>query len=293
MKNNLKTGLVIVNYNRSLIIHNILKDFKAYESIDKIVIVDNHSSDKDIIKNEECDKVHIIWETNNNGYAKGNNTGINYLKNNCKCNYIFIANPDVYFSNSTIEDIINAFNEHPEFAIITCARIDPDKNGNDLQYLKKDFNSFTKQLCLYFAFIKKYILMPKHAVYTYNNNNRNIISISESPGSFFGIKISYYTNNCVFDEKTFLFGEEMILAYKTIKQMHYKIGFLSYSLYEHRHKRYASTTSLKSIKSYKFALQSRRYFQKNYLKFNSFQLFILKLAEYISLLERFLFYLFK
>ena len=87
---------------------SISKEIQFMNSIDKIVVVDNCSTDNSYVqlKEFENEKIHVVQSEKNGGYGYGNNIGIDYLKN--LVDYIIVANPDVVFKESvdTISRII-------------------------------------------------------------------------------------------------------------------------------------------------------------------------------------------
>lgn len=155
MKNNIKEkeiGIVVLNYKnfRETIecVKGILlqKDVSFY-----IVIVDNGSSnesfDELFAQFENNDKIHIIKSDINLGYAKGNNLGINYLRNKGIEN-IFIANSDLLFKSPyVLKQIIEAY--EPGIGLINPIICNPD--GQIDQRV-----SYKKKL-LYLRMLKKFL----------------------------------------------------------------------------------------------------------------------------------------
>ncbi|KWX80818.1 glycosyltransferase, partial [Paenibacillus jilunlii] len=81
-----------------------------------IIIVDNGSSDGsgEFIKKsfEAFDNIHTIINKDNIGYAKGNNIGYCYAKEELQANYIIILNNDTLIKQSLfVEKIIQLYNE--------------------------------------------------------------------------------------------------------------------------------------------------------------------------------------
>ena len=66
-----KLGFVIVNYNDYKMTLNLLRNIKDYKVLNKIVIVDNKSTDNSLkyLQKYENDKIHIIEAEENKGYA--------------------------------------------------------------------------------------------------------------------------------------------------------------------------------------------------------------------------------
>ena len=70
-----KIGFVIVNYNDYKTTKRLLDEIKRFKTLEKIVVVDNNSTDNSYqdLKKEEQKNVVIIKNEQNNGYASGMN----------------------------------------------------------------------------------------------------------------------------------------------------------------------------------------------------------------------------
>jgi len=285
MKN--RIGIVIVNFNRSRLVAEIVSIFSGYAVIDQIAVVDNCSTDnsREVLLSVESDKVKVIFAESNGGYARGNNLGLAYLRENRHCDICFVVNPDVFFEANVIETVVKYMEKNPDYAIMTCAQTDPMSKTPSCQYGKRLFDTFWIQFLNYFNLPRHYYILKKFYVYSYDINHKDVLGIAEALGSFFGIRMSCFDGGNVFDEGTFLYWEEQLLGFK-VKQMGYKIGFVSTCIYEHRHIQYSATTNDKSLKLFRYSLQSQRYLQEKYLHFNAIQKTIVRLAEKVAIVER-------
>lgn len=282
----MKSGIVIVNYNRGNLVKEISSIFSAYKIVDKIVIVDNNSTDNsvEILQSINHDKIEVFAQYENLGYARGNNVGLRYLYEKLNYDYAFIVNPDVYFTEEVLIRILSAFEVHSDYAVITTARVDPDSNGKDLQYSRSYFGTYSELILSMLNITRHYILQPKYGVYEYDINNHSLQEICVAPGSFFGVRLSMIKDIDYLDEGTFLYGEEACLATR-LERIGYKEGFLSDVVYEHRHIRNSTTSSDKSLRSYKFMLHSKYYYSKQYMHINNVKYYMLKSIGIISILE--------
>lgn len=104
-----KIGVVILNYNNYADTISCVESTLTQKRVYKIIIVDNGSSNNsfDILnkKYSDIEKIDLIKNSTNIGYAKGNNVGIDHLVDK-GCNYIFIANSDIYFTSSDIVSML-------------------------------------------------------------------------------------------------------------------------------------------------------------------------------------------
>ena len=284
-----KIGVVVVCYNEGKIIAPTLNVYIGYDSISHIIVVDNGSTDDTprYFNEIKSEKVEIIYTGVDNGYARGNNIGLEYLYKELHCEYAVITQPDVFFEENVIITLAKKIDENKNYAILTSSRIDPMDKAPQLQYVTRRPETFWLQFVTYFAFLRRKCFLNKYGAYTFDKSNDSIIDIAESPGAFFMIQLNVFDKiGGYFDPGTFLYNEESMLAIR-VTRVGMKIGYLSNVIYEHRHTQHSVTKNGVSMKVIKWGLESKKYFQDHYLHFNPLQKFILHLAERMSIIERF------
>ncbi|MDR2409250.1 MAG: glycosyltransferase [Bacteroidales bacterium] len=123
----MKIGIVVLNYNDSQSVQNLITLISGYQSINHIVIVDNMSTDNsfDVLKNLENNKCSVVSSGRNGGYAYGNNVGMTYLIDNYQSDIIFIANPDVIFEENFVVRIVESLINHKEYAVLSGLMLYP------------------------------------------------------------------------------------------------------------------------------------------------------------------------
>lgn len=114
-----KFGFVILHYNAldmtKECIGNILNLFNNKDII--IVIVDNASPNGSgkALKHfySEQQKIRVILHHKNDGFARGNNIGFNYLKNNYNIDFMIVMNNDVIIKQADfLNKIERIYNKH-------------------------------------------------------------------------------------------------------------------------------------------------------------------------------------
>ena len=77
----MKKGMVILNYNDYENTIKMILQVRDYKNINKIVVVDNHSTDSSVEKITPYLNKHVVLleARKNGGYAFGNNLGLKYL----------------------------------------------------------------------------------------------------------------------------------------------------------------------------------------------------------------------
>ena len=116
----MKTGIVILNYNDYENTIQMLNQIKDYTCLDKIVIVDNCSTDQSVekLKVYENKKIVLLEASENKGYASGNNLGLSYLEKNTSCEIAIISNPDIVVSESVLKELIHDMKTHADISFL-------------------------------------------------------------------------------------------------------------------------------------------------------------------------------
>lgn len=284
----MNVGVIVLNYNDYETTLRLIEQIKDYDAIHNIVVVDNCSTNKSFIKLKRLslnEKVDVIQSDKNGGYAYGNNFGAKYLIDNYKSDIVFIANPDVEFDENVVKSIINQF-VNTNYAMISCIMANSDGiiNKNPIWNL----NSYKDDLieCFIITNYLKKKLFPQKIDF-----DKEIIDVGILPGSFFGIRTDIFKEVGYFDEGTFLFCEERILARK-LHDKKYKIGLITTLSYNHMHSVTINKT-FKAMQTQKMIFNSRLYYHEKYNRISKFQFTILKIAMKFSLFEGFILRLFR
>lgn len=285
---------VILNYNSSDIIEI------AIDSVRKnacgsymICVVDNNSTQKDEkekILSLKSNDVEVLLLNENSGYGSGNNKAVDYMNSMYESKYYVIMNPDIeLIEKGTIEGIINS-----------CEQ-DKAVGGQPLVWNYYYGNDPSRQinigkaaeywdLCIQSNLILRIIFRKRFNKLMYINEMpyKTHIKYQMPSGAFFMLKKDVYNEIEGFDENTFLYGEETILAYK-LKQKEYHLLFCPEYCVKHLQ---GATTGYDRYswdgKRLQYLKQSRNIYAKEYLKCNKFQIWILDmLLDIDSLIRKF------
>lgn len=282
----MKTGIIILNYNAADDTVKYVNKIKNYEILDKIVIVDNLSVEPncmDKLNNLKSDKVHVIRTKKNGGYSYGNNFGIKYLLNlNEKFDYIIISNPDIDIKAEAIEKCINFLEKNDKAGICAPKMVDSNQKlvRRSSWKIRKPAIDMVNSTRL--TEVLLWWLLRK-GEYNLKDFEKPELKVEAVSGAFFVIKTKIFEKCNFFDENTFLFYEEDILASK-IK----KLGYEEYSLNDISFTHYESQTIDKAynyFKKVKMLQKSKMYYQKNYNNINFLQILIFNLLNLWRKLE--------
>ncbi len=274
----MKTTLIILNYNDGERTKGLLLQAAGYDVINDIVVVDNASTDGsyELLKEEEGEHIHVIRRNSNGGYAKGNNEGALYALKKLHPDIIFIANPDVSFTEPAAKAMAEALMNNNEYAAVAPFV----RQGYNVWNLP-GFIGILRSLFL-FSFTAEKILL-KRAV---ERTGADLAPVGVIEGSFFAVSAEKFREVSGFDERTFLYGEEIMLA-RRFRRKGYREAVLPKMVYDHLH-----SASIKKIyRSSKAAAfhhfrDSFRIYNKYYLKTGPVEDRIFDLCWQLGLMER-------
>lgn len=275
--------LIVLNYNDFETTIKFLKNVEGFERIDKIVVVDNNSTDnsfEELLK-YESDKIDVIKNNQNLGYAHGNNFGMKYAQQKYNPTYFIIANPDISFEENTIYVMEQELKKNSKIALVAPKMISINfpneltawKLPSLLQNITSNFIIFTK----IFGNSLRYLNIDKERTQ----------EVEVLPGSFFMVEKVKMQEVDYFDDRTFLYFEENILAYK-LKEKGYSNILINDVNYMHEHSKSIDKNINSILKKYSILHKSKFIYNKYYLKKSFFSLIISECIFYISQLEKIL-----
>ena len=272
-----KLAFVIINYNDYKTTKRLLYNIKDYKIIDKIYVVDNHSTDDSYenLKKLKIKRYEVIETPSNKGFAYALNIGAKKAIDD-------LGNVDIIFSNSDI--IINS-NEDLEDLKKTLDKrlvglVGPVvvQNGklNRGWHLPSPKNEILSNLPgIGKRFNKK--IYYDDSYYKGDSSEVEVISFC-----FFLIKSEVLKEINYFDDNTFLYYEENITASK-LKRTQYKTLINNNVTIIHDHS-VSVDKNISYINKYKILKQSQMYFETNYNNANSIEKILLKLTIRLTLL---------
>ena len=183
-----------------------------------VIVVDNGSKDEtySYIKTNYTDVI-LIAAISNLGFGQGNNIALKMaVKDNA--DYVFLLNQDAWISNDTIEKLISAHEEYPQYGIISPVHLNGAGNDFDDHFFNYLSHSNIKGLLLD------------------NICNSNInTDLIDSP--FVNAAAWLITKNCLhkvggFDPVFFHYGEDDNYAQR-VRYKGFKIGILPSTVIYH------------------------------------------------------------
>lgn len=271
----MKNAIVIVNYNDYKTTIKLLDNIKDYKFLDKIVVVDNKSTDNSLMELNKC-KINnlVVLETNENkGYSYALNIGAKYLIDIYKeCN-IFFSNADIEIKKENdLKKLTNYLNDKN---VIVAPNIVEKNNVSRGWIIPRPIDDIMLNIPY---FHRKYF--NNHLKYNDSYYNNEISIVDTVSGSFFLMSSKHYKDINGFDENVFLYYEENIFGIKTKKLKKSIIVVNNIDVY-HNHS-VSIDKAMKRLNKFKLQKKAQRYFQKNYNNANILDMLLLYLSYFIA-----------
>lgn len=275
----MKLGMVIINYNDCDRAISVANRCSAFTQMGTIVIVDNCSSDDSMDKLSEYnnEKVDCIKSDKNGGFSYGCNVGAKYLIENYNPQYVLFANTDTIFGQETVSACITALEAHKDVGMVTTRM----KGINEKEQKSAwPFTTYKDQLLNCFWGYRHYLSKHPQTGYSYGENTFEYVDVAR--GSYMLFKTEALSKANFFDEHTFLYAEETIMARRLLKA-DYKVGILTKEWYIHDHRECgAKGTSVKQLEA---LFESAYYYLTEYCDINLLQRGIFRMAKSYGVTE--------
>lgn len=216
-------SVVVVNYNVKEYLSNLLHSvYKAQHQFNlEIFVVDNFSSDGSVeFLRERFPQVTYIENRENKGFGKANNQAIRQAKGK----YTLLVNPDVLIGEDTLQVLYDFMESSPETGASGCKILNPDGTfaPESRRSIPTPMNAMYKVLGLSKIFPNH----PRFASYYMGGRDENEASdIEVLSGSFMFFRTDVLQKLDGFDERFFMYGEDIDLCYRTIKEG-YRIRYI-------------------------------------------------------------------
>ena len=184
--------IITVLYNSSDIVDSFFDSLKNF----KIIVVDNGRNERILNKIQNYKNIQVISKNKNLGYGKA----INFAFENVSTNFVLVLNPDLSIDVNSIENMFNILNKYSDCGMVAPMTL-PDKDfyGAFPEKNLKNVNSSNE--------IKSRELLL-------NSSIEGELCVDVAKGCALLISAEQFKNVGKFDEKYFLFWEEIDLCRK-------------------------------------------------------------------------------
>jgi GT2 family glycosyltransferase len=194
-------SIIILTYNSSRFIEDLLKSLEDYSKDSEILIVDNDSKD-DTVKLAKRFSHAKVYETGKNlGFAKG----INYGAKRAKGEYLLFINPDAVFKSGHFSDLVKVLEEHEKAGVVGGKLVGYD--GIPEKSAGKFFNFFEAIM----------IILGLDEKIGIRFSPNKLSKVDFVSGGFMMVRSEIFEKLGGFDENFFMYVEDMELCFRVKK----------------------------------------------------------------------------
>lgn len=243
-------SIIIVNYNVVHFLDLCLDSvFAAISNLDaEVIVVDNASSDVSCeMVRQKYPEVQLLANTNNVGFATANNQGVKAAQGE----YVCILNPDTVVGEMVFERVYAFAKAEKKIGAIGVKLI--DGTGKFLPESKRNLPTPGVAFKKLFGKGKRY-----YATHVSADDNGEVQILV---GAFMFMAKKVYEQAGGFDERYFMYGEDIDLSY-TIEQL----GYTNYYLGEETVVHFKGESTAKDAKYRKRFYEAMRLFYEKHFK---------------------------
>lgn len=249
---------VIINYNTKALAEKLVANVKDYQSISKILIVDNASTDDSYqeLKKLENNRIEVLQAEENKGFSAGMNIGAKRaIELFSKCDIIF-SNTDIIISSEETIEILQTALKMRRVAVASPVVFQENTISRGWK-----IPSVKEEILINLPGIGKKF-QKKYMFYDEDHYKGKYSYVEAVSGCFFMIKSEALKRVNYFDENVFLYYEENILGEK-LRNSSYTLVICNEALIIHDHS-VSIDHNVGTINKFKILKTSQRYFQKKY-----------------------------
>ena len=260
MKNFL-VDIVIVNWNSGSYLKRCVSSLfeHPFEKLQiNVSIIDNKSTDGSININSSHKQIEILYNTRNQGFSSACNQGA--TRGTAK--YILFLNPDALTTQETVYKAVNYLHQHPAITILGVKHLNENgKVQKSCSRISKPRTIFNDILGL--SKIAPNIFLPSTTMADWDHMSSRYVD--QVMGAFFLIRRIDFEYLKGFDERFFVYFEDMDLSLRVLRQggkIYYKADL------EITHTGMGTTHNI-TQKRLEYSIRSRLLFiKKHYSYFN-------------------------
>lgn len=266
----MRLSVILVNYKTPDLtiaaVKTLLEHTPWIKTDGEVLVIDNASGDESATRlRNELPEVLLIENADNTGFSGGNNVGMDQAKGD----YVLLLNTDTISIEDAITPILEWMDEHKDVGVATVKLLNEDRSiqetGGFFPTLPRVFTwmFFLDDLPYFSKFFKSF--HPDSRSY---NKEKSFYKTEHEldwvTGAFFLIKREIIDTIGTFDEKMFMYAEEMEYCWR-IKKHNWRIAYVPIA--QIIHLRGKSSASLRSplLGEYKNII----YFYKKHMSFGA------------------------
>ena len=204
----MKLSIVILNYNAAafleLCVYSVMRAVKNLDA--EIIVADNNSTDHslEMLASVYGDRIKVIAHKENHGFSKGNNLAVEQTLGE----YLCILNPDTIVGENVFEECLAFAKAEPKTGFLGTQLI--DGTGKYLPESKRHVPT---------PKVARQKMLGNDSNYYFNEvgqNGRGKVEVLV--GAFMFCKKDVYEDCGGFDERYFMYGEDIDLSYTALQK---------------------------------------------------------------------------
>ena len=207
-------SIVIVSWNTKDILRNCLRSvFENTSGVSfEVIVVDNASTDASAeMVTEEFSDVILVANTNNRGFAAGNNQGMKIARGR----YVLLLNSDTIILDRAIEKMVAFTDSKPKAAVAGCRVLNPDMTLQPTCFMYPSILNMTLSCSyLYKIFPKSHFFGRERMSWWDRNDTRQVDVVT---GCFMLVRRSAIDQIGLMDERFLMYAEETDWCYRFSK----------------------------------------------------------------------------
>lgn len=223
----MKLSVIIVHYQVKDLLKNCILSIEKYlQDVDyEVVVIDNHSPDaawKSLIS--DFPDVRFIELDHNSGFSKANNIGVKYAKGD----YVYILNPDTEIEGNYFGEILDFADRQKNFGALGLRM--HNMEGLFLPESKRSVPALVN------SFEKLFTRLSNNSKTYYRNDigEFDIAEVEIMTGANLLMKKAVYEEVGGFDERYFMYGEDIDLCYTILRKGYRNFYYGKYSILHYK-----------------------------------------------------------
>jgi GT2 family glycosyltransferase len=229
MKNKPVLSIIIISFNTCQITLDCLKSLRDDKGLEfdlskpslspkiptEVIVVDNNSHDQSVAKLQKINWIKLLINSDNSGFGKANNQALKIASGQ----YFLLLNSDTLILHSAVSQSLNWLSAHPEAHMCTAQLLNQNKS------IQASGGFFPNLLNVYawstglddlpfFNLLVKPFHPHTPSFYTHDQFFIHDHRQDWVTGAFMLIRASVYQKVGGFDEKYFMYGEEVEWSYR-------------------------------------------------------------------------------
>lgn len=214
-------SVVIVNYNVKFFLEQCLSSLKKairesalLRNQTEIFVIDNASTDRSVeFLKPLFPDVHFIQNTRNTGFSRANNQAAE----RCAGEYLLFLNPDTILAEDCLESSISFFRSKPDAGALGVHMV--DGAGKFLRESKRGFPGIRTSFFKMAGFTRVFPGSKFFSSYYLGNlDEKSSNAVDILSGAYLMTKKIVFDRVGGFDERFFMYGEDIDLSYRILQE---------------------------------------------------------------------------